>query len=203
MSTFGSGPVYENNSSPDSYVNPSEFFDFVDPDLIGQVLSDVSGVKYSVADMTGDGSVSNLRLKRILRVASGILESAALIGRRYSPESLKDLTTPPNGSTAVSASGEFLKCLVSWIGQYLCFSRRDGFMPPENVIFRYQDAEKYLERLKTGEAIFAFDATQEAGLPSSSIMTPLDLMLRNDLSVRWNRFYGTRQNMRRFPSGGW
>jgi hypothetical protein len=131
-----------------------------------------------------------------LSSASGELESACLRSKIYSVSDLQSL----NG-----VSLEYLKDIVSRIAMMKLYKRRNGPNPSETTVEEYNSAMKSLEELAGGTRIFAFNETEEAGLPANFYMNPWNQIQNRMVSSTWQRSFGVRQNMRYaggFNNGG-
>jgi hypothetical protein len=174
-------PPLTPNSAPAPYLTPAEFLLIVDPDLLAQAFTLVPG--QPLTDLIDDQ-----RVAEALGIASGLLESHAVQGTRYAPQDLMNLT---------GNSRKFLNWIVASVAVYCAYSFRDGMAPPENVVARYEQAQVHLERLRTGQVVFAFAEVEDAGLPYDRFLTVSDLFNQNLLTARWQRTFGVRQTLRR------
>lgn len=180
---YGDGQVYDPNSAPSAYITAEEFFDFVDYNLIGEVLADTRGQAYTLQQLTTPGEQANTRLNNILMAASGLVEMEAMAGRMYTAESLMALT---------GNAKKRLHKIIADLAVFDCYCRRDGADPPQNIILRYQEAVKVLDRLRLGDMIFPFLETEQAGLPSTQPITLSQMFNAGRPSLLMPRFFGQR-----------
>lgn len=111
-------------------------------------------------DSTSDPG-ANLLL--ILLAASGALESACMIGNRYSPTDLAALTN--------SGLGRLQKITADLAFWALAQRRQPGSADPKSVPGALQALEE-LDRLRDGDRIFGFVESAAAGLPSTANPDP-------------------------------
>lgn len=129
---------------------------------------------------------TNQNFLTVLSEASGELESACLRSQMYSVSDLQSL----NG-----VSLQYMKKILSNIAMMNLYTRRDGPNPPETTVENYNSAMKMLEDLSGGMRIFAFNETEEAGLPKNYYMSPWNQIRNRMVSSTWQRSFGIRQNM--------
>lgn len=146
---------------------------------------------------------SSLLLGRALKWASGEIESAVTVGKRYKPEDLIELTEAQVIPTAQGGDGvqtgsvvakELLIALTVDLAFWWCVKRRKSGIKPSEVA-GVEEALDKLERLRLGERVFPINDTQDAGLPD---VTPLDswtdpATAAEPISVRASRFFGSRR----------
>ena len=167
-------------SSAAAYVTAAEFMDFYDSRIVGQLVAD-DKVPVDEASL-----LTNTRLARILKAASGDVEAAAFMGGKYTAEDLNALTV--NGA-------EMLKALVSDIAILKLKKRRAHSIHPGDtgIAEAVQDA---LDRLRQGEAIFPLQAHADAGLPERVHYGYTTLKDKQNLaSFVDERWFGLRNNM--------
>ena len=137
-------------SSTTAYATPADMLIRYDKRLIGRLVSDTG------TPVTDDFALNNnIVLRTLLKEASGIVESYAFKGGRYTREMLQQLY---NSNTS---GRELLVSLVCAITLYLLWRRRGdpNIQPPKDYVI----AEQYLRQLERGANIFAFLGTEEAG----------------------------------------
>lgn len=179
------------NSSLTAYVTPADFLARQDVRAVGMLCSDNNVPITQSALLAGDPN-----LTAALMDASGEIEAAALIADRYQPGDLQALLEQ-NG-----VSGAYLKKICSAIAMRFLYDRRDGNVPPQNVIDKYDNAMKFLEEIKNGTVTLAFTESEEAGVPSSAVFTAADLLQANMMTLAYRRTMGNRLNIRRAFGGG-
>lgn len=124
------------------------------------------------------------RLVEILKVASGEIEAAVMIGGKISPTDLAALT---------GASASFLRSIVADLAIGRCYMHR----PQENP-WKEQTttARQLLNALAQGEMIFGTQEAVNAGLIDLRADTPANVENRNGMVVQMQGYFGTRGNRR-------
>jgi hypothetical protein len=171
-------------SSSAPYLTPSEFAAFQDVNAVGMLVRD-DGTKATLAQLVGPPADNYLM--GVLLAASGELEASVLIGSRYRVEDLNALLGVNPVTGFPSAGGMFLKRLIASIAMKILMDRRDGPMP-ENVEGKYKEAQEFLGRLRSGEAVFSLAEAEKAGLPTVKYFTPADLRMNGLLSGNTRQF---------------
>lgn len=174
---------YTNASSDEPYLTPTEFADSVDWNLLAQLFG--SGAE----PLTKAQVIADPRVLRSLKEASGQIEAACFVGRRYDREALASLS---------GVSRAYMNRIVCNLAVIFCYGYRDGMAPPEGVLLRYEEATRELERLRLGESIFSFAEHAEAGLPSTSRIPDRDLDAWISATPPYRRFLGDRAERRRY-----
>lgn len=168
-------------SSSTSYCSGAQFTDFNDWRSAAELLSD-AGVRLA----TESEVQSSARLNRLLLRASGWVESACLVGSKYTPADLQAVD---------GASAEFLAGLVADLTMAFLWRRRphlDKAVPPQFV-----EAEAILQRIRNGERIFALQETMNAGLPGIEDWTLQDLEDEARTTFLARNYFGVRAISRR------
>lgn len=178
------------NSGTVPYCSAAQFLARVDNNLVGELVTDLppaltSGVQPPQYP-TSTQLLTNPSVLTALADASGLIESQALIGARYAPSDLLNLT---------GNSASFLQRICADIALYYLWNRRDGQNPPTLVSQRYDQSLAHLDRLAAGEAIFAFVETEQAGLPSSEFVTQAAIAGLPRVTNVY-RMWGTRMSTR-------
>src|SRR5688572_11874066 len=168
-------------SGASAYCTIGEFLDRYDRRIIADWLSD-TGVK-----LTTDALNSSTRLTEILQDASGLVESACLVGEKYRPEDLAALT---------GNSKRFLMRLVADLAIGMIRGRR-GYNEEEGVMPQHKAALEMLENIRNGERIFGLAEVMTAGNPTSEFITEQDLEQTNLSTFQARRFFGVRNNRTR------
>lgn len=137
------------------YATAADLFVFHDWQQVGECLVDRGAPTPQRATLTNTASPLGATLNRMLLAASGQLESACLVGKRYTPADLQAL----NG-----AGAERVKKLVC----DLCFwqlrqRRQPGAADPKQVPGALE-AHETLTALRQGVQVFGFLESAEAGL---------------------------------------
>lgn len=173
-------------STSTPYASVTDLLVWHDGDQVADFLRIGNTARPSVMSMLDSTSAPGAMLVRFLMLASGRIESTCLIGHRYNPVDLQALT---------GASLESLKKLCS----DLCFwhlaqRRQPGTADPKNVPGALEALEM-LKALRDGEAIFGFQETADAGLPSVVQMAPSQLYTPNAVSRARRIFPLTQINL--------
>jgi len=143
-----------------------------------------------VSDAETPGTVSgNTILTKLLKTASGKVETAFLMGGKYTSADLATLA-------ASSTNGrEFLADIVCALAYGLLVRRRgdaDSEVPPETV-----EANQILNAAVEGKLVLPFTESVNAGVMSNYIETPEDVVDRDSPVVQAESLFGVRNNRRR------
>ena len=167
-------------SGASAYCTIGELLDRYDARIIAQWLSD-NERQLSHADV-----LASTRLTELLQDASGWVESACLVGQRYTPDDLAALT---------GNSKRFLTRLVADLTIGMVRSRRahneDAPMP------QFEQALETLNRLRLGERIFGLQGNMTAGNPTSEFLKESDIETTNLATFQASRYFGMRGNRTR------
>ncbi len=168
-------------STATPYCSALKLFTYHDAQQCADMLRDGDGPRPSrlcILDPTSDpGAV----LLEILLGASGELESACLIGDRYSPTDLGALT-----GSGLQRLTKLVADLAFWT---LAQRRQPSSADPEKVPGAKQ-ALAELDRLRNGERIFGLQESANAGLPDVSEPEPTR-NLGSPVVSQSSRFFGT------------
>lgn len=141
--------------------------------------------------------VANTTLQEIMLWASGEVESAALIGQRYTRADLQTLATGTDPDTLTAVAGyksgrAVLRKLVADLAHWALVERRHPGTDPKDVPGAAKALEM-LERLRLGEAILPFAQTAAAGLPDNVETAPERSQQELDRpSIQAARLFGKR-----------
>jgi hypothetical protein len=128
------------------YLTAAQYIYHRDARPTGDLARD-DGTRLDPGSLAGDPTIEEL-----LGAASGELESACGVGRRYTPADLAELS----GNSAA-----YLRHIIAGLAYgYLLDRRGDPSLPVPAFVTAARDA---LERLKEGTAIFGFLETELAG----------------------------------------
>ncbi len=137
------------------YALAADLFVYHDPQQVGECLVDRGAPTPQRATLTTTTTPLGGILQRLLLAASGQLESACLVGKRYTPADLAALT---------GAGSERVKKLVCDLAFWTLRQRRQpGSADPKQVPGAWEALET-LTALRTGEQVFGFVEAAEAGL---------------------------------------
>ncbi len=153
-------------------------------DLIARYdVRDICQWVSDTAAPVSQGSLSsNSVLTALFADASGMVEAALLAVDRYSALDLQNLIT------AGGNSANFLKRLVCDLVAGMLIERRpylDRDIPPA-----YLRALEWLEELRNGKRIFAFQEVADAGNAKVTIDSVYDIQSRNLASNQAARYFG-------------
>jgi hypothetical protein len=116
------------------------------------------GIEADETDLLDNGTDAGLRVQAALDSAAGMIEASTLRGGRYSVDDLAGLT----GNSAA-----FLKLIECEIAMAILFARKPLYQVDDyKAALELQDM--YLSQLRKGETIFNIEANAEAGTPSYS-----------------------------------
>ncbi len=171
-------------SGASPFCSVAEFLSLYDPRLIGDWLS-TDGTRLTPTQLG-----SNAALALFATGASGEVESAMLVGGRYTPTNLlTDLT---------GNSLQRLKEITAYLILNRCWKfhvRTSGGVAggkPNPFLEDVQEAEAALEALAGGEAIFAFQETADAGRLDHHVGGAAEIEQRDGLVVAATRYFGRR-----------
>jgi phage gp36-like protein len=160
-------------SNASSYASGADFLQRYDARTIAQLVRDDS-TQETIGSLPNDAN-----LLTALQDASGMVESAVLVGNKYIPTDLTTLT---------GNSANFLKRLVC----DLVIRRRpyiDRPVPPQ-----YEEALAWLERLRDGERVFGLQEVMNAGNSFTEFLIESDIETQNFATFQAERFFGIRSN---------
>lgn len=168
------------NSNLEAFATVADLFVYHDSEMVADMLRDGQVARPTLAVMLTVGSPSNVMLVRFLKLGTGLIESACLIARYYSPADLARLVEidPATSKPYGGGSAEFLIKLNADLTYYALAQRRQPNAGDPKNIPGAVEALATLDKLRDGERIFSFTETQEAGLVSvvtpepSSLVTP-------------------------------
>ena len=165
-------------SGTSAYATASDFTARYDARTVAQLLSDAD------VQITSGQVPSNASLAALLQEASGMLESACLVGQRYQPADLSGLT---------GNSMQMLIGIVCGVGMYLLWCRRPEKYKDMKLPSRAELALRQMDDLRDGSRIFGIlEAAEANNIPTPYFTQPNDLYLRNPVSVQARRFFGNR-----------
>jgi hypothetical protein len=165
------------------YCSAAVLFQFHDAQQVAQLLRDGDGPQPTRARILDPESTEGLILATLLLAASGELESACLIGNRYSPTDLAALTG--------SGLGRLQKIVADLTFWALMQRRQPGSADPKTCPGALQGLTE-LDRLRNGERIFGFQDSAAAGLPT--VTDPDTTKQANPLVSNANPFFGTHRS---------
>jgi hypothetical protein len=183
------------NSSLTPYIQPSDVLARSDWRVIAQLVNDNPGTATAPTPILEADLPTNLNFLTIINGACGRLESACLRSQIYAVSDLQAL----NGM-----SQQYMFDILTALIIYTCYTRRSGPAMSETVINNYNFAMGELNALSDGSKIFAFQQTEQSGVPTTYQQSWADYAIsQNLLTIKYNRYFGTRNNVTRYGGGGW
>lgn len=173
-------------TSQTPFITVQQLIVFCDVRTLSDYISD-TGAR---GDVLVSGTIGGL-LYELMLAATGDLESVAYVAGAYIPDDFAALIA--NGGAAAAR----LRKMVAGMTLMELFARRPTKVPPK--IQAVEDAEAWLTLLGTGERIFGFQETADAGLPEVQIEDAADRNARNMTTRIARRFFGRRQSD--YPQG--
>jgi len=161
-------------SALSSYCPPGEAVKLLDWRPLADLCSDSGTRITSAAALAGDPNFNKL-----LMAASGEVEAACAVSRRYLPSDLLALT---------GVSQARLHLLVARIVVVLAYGRRVDLKVEQPWLVQW--VEDALHALRDGQRIFGFTETMDAGLFHHYIETDQDRADRNGLVQRACGYFG-------------
>jgi hypothetical protein len=140
-----------------SYSTPQDLINRKSPETIAALVSD-DGVEASESDLLDNGTDAGIRVQAALDSAAGMIEAAVLRAKRYSTADLAGLT----GNSAA-----FLVMIECEIAMAILFARKPMFQI-DNYKAALELQDMYLTQLRKGETIFDVAENADAGTPSYS-----------------------------------
>lgn len=137
------------------YASPADTFVYHDWQQVADVLRDGDDPRPTRAGLLDSTSDAGAMLVRFLKLASGEIESACLVGQRYTPSDLAALT---------GAGAELLKKLTADLCFYRLTERRQPASSDPKQIPGAASALTTLQMLESGERVFPFTETADAGI---------------------------------------
>lgn len=169
-------------TSETGYATAADLFRFKDWNQIADWCSD-TGIRPTKPALLDPTSPVGAVVAEMLLAASGEVESACLVGKRYTPAELASLT----GSTK-----RLLTAIVCALALYSAASRRNPLTAPKEVP-GYQAAKEQLDLLRKGEAVFGLAPQMEAAVgPSVVPMVATDGSDARRTVTQARRFFGDR-----------
>ena len=132
------------------YATPQNLLDRFDVRLLGDLCQDGNSRLSEAALLT------NTKLSEALKDASGMVESAALVGKRYEVTDLSGLT----GNSKSLLVRIVCDLAIVWLCQRRGYSVKDKFPMADESL-------KILDRIRLGERVFNVEAVVEAASAST------------------------------------
>lgn len=177
-------------SSATSLCPVAEFLKRVDRLAVAKLASDdTTGKPVPDSSLATDPNVAAALLD-----ATGMFETAVMMGGKYAPADLALLFSTPCGS-----QGLMFRIIsdIAWIG---LFKRRPNMnveVPPT-----VKESLQWLDMLAMGKRIFGFQETQDATVMEKSDATSSDVWQRNSSVDQSVAYWGRRSDMTDILGGG-
>lgn len=157
------------------YATGQQLTDRYDIDWIGEMASD-ERTTLATADVPTHNAVL-----AALQGASGQVNSALIVGQKYTPEQLEGLT---------GIDAEYLADLVCNLAIIRLTRRRPEATPDNSLISDLrEETAAQLDMLRKGQNVFNLEDNVEATLLDIDGPTAVDLIQRNGLGVRMRRYF--------------
>lgn len=169
----------------------TEFLRRNDPRTIGMLATTTT------TPITEAALATDTRLAAALEDASGIVESAALRGQKYTAADLALIRD------SASMGAALLFRIVSDIAWGLLWENRQNKafnVPPPPSMERSLD---WLNDLASGARIFPVQENMDAGHTNSQMVTPIEVWNRDGVVVQADRYYGERAERHWPQPNGW
>lgn len=163
----------------DPYATPQDVIAQCDVRTLGDFLSDTGD------RLTPDEVADSDLLWSLLAQASGEVESALMVGGKYTLADLQALT---------GNSRQLLVNIVVGLALENVFDRRPDRQQPQVHGRKVERARERLQQLRQGERIFALQEQADAGRPDHEVETPAVVEARNLNTFIGRRFFGRRSN---------
>ena len=169
------------------YATVAKLFRFHDHQQVADMLREGDNPRPSKLRMLDSASDEGAELLTIGLAVSGEIESACFIGNRYTSADLAALT---------NSGAAKLEKLTADLWFYALMERRQpGTADPEKIP-GFAKALKMLDMLESGERIFGFQQSADAGLPSVS--DPDISQQANPIVSNSSRLFGNHRTGPRF-----
>lgn len=170
------------NSANSAYCTPAQFFLCYAPTIVADLLrplTNPTGPPPSYLAMCDATNPAGVKLAMHLGIGAGEIESKCARTKRYLPEDLQALT---------GVSRMLLQKLNAARGMWsLCQNLKPLTARPDEVPMATESAVM-LEELNQGLAIFTFEETEDAGLPSVVPARPQMLVTPNVVARAYRLF---------------
>ncbi len=184
------------NSATSAYVTAAQFFLCYAPTIVADLLrplTNPTGPPPSYLAMCDPLNPAGIKLGMHLKIGAGEIESKCARTKRYLPEDLQALT---------GVSQMLLQKLNAARGMWsLCQNIKPLTARPDEVPMATESA-MMLEELNQGYAIFTFEETEEAGLPSVVPPRPQMLVTPNVVARAYRLFPDSQLGRDQSRDGG-
>lgn len=167
----------------------------MDVSTVGDLCADRPSGTAPAVRVSPTALLTDANLQAALDDAAGDVETAVLVGMKYTVDDLGALIGTPCVGRAK------LYRLISAIAKVYLVERRPGTKIPEEFLADMDRAQATLSALAKGAEIFPFRETAEAGAIDIEPATPDDVTLRFGPVVQAERYFGTRSDRATGPRG--
>lgn len=175
---FFYGEIMPQEGSSTSYCTAAELKPYIDKRVLAALLSDTG------TPLTGDPFTDSVNLPSILLAASGTLESACLVGAKYTADELDNLP---------AASKQHMIRILAGLVMDTLRNRRTEFSTGDKEVRGASWAEKQIVMLRNGHRIFSIASVQDARAGTQTRdESPTARANRRDIVVRNSRYFGVR-----------
>lgn len=173
------------SSSSSAYCSVSRFFETFDFRLVADLVRDSNGSAPTRAALLDSTSVEGAVVLSALKAGAGLLEAGCLQGKRYTPDDLASLT---------GVSKTHLERVNAGLALQAILDRRPTASVRTETLSTVTEANKMLDRLRSGEDCFGFVETQEAAQQMEGLRladAPQSVIDNSVVSVA-SRYFGNR-----------
>lgn len=168
------------------YCTAAELKPYIDKRALAQLVCDGGTNPYFTPPntWTGDPFTDTAVLPPILLAACGTVESACLVGAKYTADELDNLP---------AASKQHMIRIIAGLIMDTLRGRRTEYGTSDKQMLPASWAQKELDKLRNGTRIFSIPSVQDARAGMSTRdETPTARVQRNDIVVRNRRYFGIR-----------
>ena len=158
-----------------SYASPNDLIERYDARILGDLCQD-EGERITDVPML----LLSTKLLTALSDASGMVNSAALVGKRYTSTQLTNM---------IGDAGGFIKRLTCDLAFAFLRQRRGYDVEQFPTI---QESFNYLDRLRLGERVFDIEEVESKGNPTSFAI-PVYTVVSQNLMEDNNRYFPNRR----------
>jgi len=175
------------DSSLTSYTTPAQLLALFDYRQIADLCRDGNGMPATRLALMDSTTTAGGILAAILLRASGIVEAACTVGKRYTPADLAVLT---------GASRQHLVALVAGLAMVELSERRWKLSNMAGNPPRDERAAAQLEKLRLGEHVFGLVENQEAAQRMDGVrLEDVDPTEPPGIIERARRYFGNRERV--------
>lgn len=171
-------------STATPYCSAGQLLSYHDWQQVADMVRDGGGTRPARADLLDASTSAGQIVANHLLTASGELEAACGVGKRYSPTDLSGLT---------GAGLAFLQNLVAHLAFWRLQQRRQPVSADPKIVPGAMQSLEMLAMLRDGERVFPTEEAEDAGLPEGIDTTVNNTTNRqNSLIGRASRLFAER-----------